>query len=91
LWLTPENEATKFIQDARTEWVLQITGVVRRRPEGAQNPNLATGEIEVAATKVEVLNPAKPIPFMINKDEDTRRIDPAEVSLSRPAPRTDAE
>ena len=67
----PGNEDAKPIQDARTEWVLQVTGVVRRRPDGAENPHLATGEIEVAASKVEVLNPAKPIPFLINKDEDT--------------------
>ena len=67
----PGNEATKLIQDARSEWVLQVTGTVRERPAGAQNPNLATGEIEIVATKVEVLNPAKPIPFVINKDEDT--------------------
>ncbi len=67
----PGNEETKSIQDARNEWVLQITGIVRKRPAGAENPNLATGEIEVAASKVEVLNPSKPIPFLINKDEDT--------------------
>ncbi len=67
----PGNEEAKSIQDARNEWVLQITGTVRRRPAGAENPNLVTGEIEVAATKVEVLNPSKPIPFLINKDEDT--------------------
>jgi aspartyl-tRNA synthetase len=67
----PGNEDAKSIQDARAEWVLQITGTVRRRPEGAENPHLVTGEIEVAATKVVVLNPAKPIPFIINKDEDT--------------------
>ncbi|RPH59921.1 MAG: aspartate--tRNA ligase, partial [Chloroflexi bacterium] len=67
----PANEAVRAIQDARSEWVLQITGAVQRRPAGAENPNLATGEIEIAATKVEVLNPAKPIPFLINKDEDT--------------------
>ena len=67
----PGSEATKSIQDARTEWVLQVTGTVRRRPDGAENPNLITGEIEVVAAKVEVLNPAKPIPFLINKDEDT--------------------
>ena len=58
------------IQHARQEWVLKVTGVVRRRPAGAENPNLATGEIEVHATKVEVLNQAKPLPFLINKDED---------------------
>jgi aspartyl-tRNA synthetase len=67
----PGNEAAKSIQDARTEWVLQITGVVQKRPAGAENPNLPTGEIEIAASSVEVLNPAKPIPFLINKDEDT--------------------
>jgi len=67
----PGSEATRLIQDARNEWVLQITGTVRRRPAGAENPNLATGEIEVAATSVEVLNQSKPIPFLINKDEET--------------------
>jgi len=67
----PENEEAKSIQEARTEWVLQITGTVRQRPQGAENPNLATGEIEIVAEKVKVLNPAKPIPFIINKDEDT--------------------
>jgi aspartyl-tRNA synthetase len=58
-------------QDARSEWVLQVTGVVRRRPAGAENPNLPTGEIEVDVEKVDVLNPAKPMPFLINKDEET--------------------
>jgi aspartyl-tRNA synthetase len=67
----PSEEDAKPIQDARIEWVLQVTGTVRRRPAGAENPNLATGEIEVAASKVEVLNPAKPTPFLINKEEDT--------------------
>jgi aspartyl-tRNA synthetase len=67
----PANEAVKSLQDARSEWVLQITGVVQLRPAGAENPHLATGDIEIAATQVTVLNPAKPIPFVINKDEDT--------------------
>jgi aspartyl-tRNA synthetase len=64
-------EAAQLLQDARMEWVLQITGQVRRRPEGAENPNLPTGEIEIEVTTCEVLNPAKPLPFLINKDEDT--------------------
>ena len=67
----PGNEETKSIQEARAEWVLQITGTVRKRPAGMENANLDTGEIEVVASKVEVLNPAKAIPFAINKDEDT--------------------
>ena len=67
----PGNPAVQIIQDARAEWVLQVIGQVRRRPEGADNPNLPTGEIEVEVIACEVLNPAKPLPFMINKDEDT--------------------
>jgi aspartyl-tRNA synthetase len=67
----PAKPEVQVAQDARAEWVLGITGVVRRRPAGAENPNMATGEIEIEATRVEVLNPSKPLPFLINKDEDT--------------------
>jgi aspartyl-tRNA synthetase len=66
----PEKAGVEAIQDARMEWVLRVTGVVRRRPQGAENPNLPTGEIEIEVTECEVLNPAKPLPFMIYKDED---------------------
>jgi len=54
----------------RMEWVIQAVGVVRKRPEGMENPDLPTGEIEVELTRVEILNPAKTPPFMINQDED---------------------
>jgi aspartyl-tRNA synthetase len=64
-------EAAQVLQDARMEWVLQVTGQVRPRPEGAENPNLPTGEIEIDVTTCEALNPSKPLPFLINKDEDT--------------------
>jgi aspartyl-tRNA synthetase len=67
----PEKPGLEVFKDARSEWVLQITGLVRRRPEGAQNPNLPTGDIEIDVQTCEVLNPSKPLPFMINKDEDT--------------------
>jgi aspartyl-tRNA synthetase len=66
----PADENVSSIQDARQEWVLKVTGIVRRRPEGAENPNLATGAIEVAVTACEVLNPAKALPFLVNKDEE---------------------
>jgi len=66
----PAKPDVRDIQDARSEWVLQITGLVRRRPAGAENPALATGEIEVEAHKVVVLNQSKPLPFMISTDED---------------------
>jgi aspartyl-tRNA synthetase len=67
----PTKPGLAAFQDARSEWVLQISGIVRKRPEGAENPNMATGEIEIEATKIEVLNSAKPLPFMVNKDEET--------------------
>src|SRR5512133_2171946 len=68
---TVHSEAAQVLQDARMEWVLQVTGEVRRRPAGAENPHLPTGEIEIDVTTCEALNPAKPLPFLINKDEDT--------------------
>ena len=63
-------EAHQLVQDTRVEWVLQIKGVVNRRPEGMENPNLATGEIEVEIQQLMVLNPANTPPFAINKEED---------------------
>ena len=50
----------------RSEYCLKITGTVSLRPEGNQNPNLPTGEIEVIATDVEVLSAAAPLPFPID-------------------------
>ena len=67
----PALPGLETIQDARQEWVLQITGEVRHRPEGAENPNLATGEIEIEVKHCQALNPSKPLPFLIYKDEDT--------------------
>lgn len=54
----------------RTEWVIKVVGIVRKRPEGMHNPDLATGEIEVEIKEVEILNPAKTPPFLINQEED---------------------
>lgn len=63
-------QAHQAMADVRAEWVVQIEGKVRRRPAGAENPNLPTGEIEVEVQQVVVLNPAKTPPFAINKEED---------------------
>ncbi|MYC08049.1 MAG: aspartate--tRNA ligase [Chloroflexi bacterium] len=54
----------------RNEWVVQVTGVVAARPEGTVNPNIATGEIEVAAEQVKVLNESKTPPFYINEESE---------------------
>jgi aspartyl-tRNA synthetase len=50
----------------RNEFVLRVVGEVCRRPEGNANPNLPTGDIEVVASEVEVLNEAAPLPFQID-------------------------
>jgi aspartyl-tRNA synthetase len=50
----------------RNEFVLRVVGEVSMRPEGNANPNLPTGEIEVVASEVEVLNEAAPLPFQID-------------------------
>jgi aspartyl-tRNA synthetase len=60
---------------ARSEYVLRITGHVRRRPEGTANPSLRSGEVEVLAHAVEVLNASVPPPFQLDDDnlsENTR-------------------
>src|SRR3970040_1985265 len=58
------KETLEEILRIRFEWVLQITGLVHKRPAGMENPKMATGEIEVIAHEVKILNPAKTLPMM---------------------------
>lgn len=55
----------------RSEYCLKIVGEVALRPEGNANPNLPTGEIEIIATEVEVLNEAAPLPFPVEEHHAT--------------------
>ena len=70
------KETLDTVANIRFEWVLQITGTVQKRPQGMENPNMATGEIEVIASEINVLNPAKTLPFMVNNG-DTNEADEA--------------
>lgn len=63
---SPEVHAVA--EEARSEFVLQVRGVVRSRPPEAHNPELATGDIEVTATSATVLNPARTTPLYIAKE-----------------------
>ncbi len=63
-------EADRSLDPVRMEWVIQVTGEVRKRLPGAENPNMPTGEVEVLAGKVVILNPAKTPPMLVYKDED---------------------
>jgi aspartyl-tRNA synthetase len=60
----------KAMIPVRSEWVIQVEGEVRKRPDGMINPSLSTGEIEVVVNRVTILNPAKTPPIYINKDEE---------------------
>jgi aspartyl-tRNA synthetase len=70
--INPEGSAEAHAKaDAlRVEYVLSVRGVVRRRPAGTENPNLPTGEVEVAASSLAILNESKPIPFSLEDDTD---------------------
>src|SRR6185437_10317202 len=54
----------------RGEWVVRVTGLVRPRPEGTVNPNLPSGQVELVARELELLNRSDPLPFQL--DEDVR-------------------
>jgi aspartyl-tRNA synthetase len=68
----PDNsqQAHQAAVPLRIEWVIQVQGVVRKRPAGMENPDLPTGEVEVEVSDFKVLNPAKTPPFPINKEEE---------------------
>src|SRR3989304_4528215 len=59
------GEAYGVADKARGEYVLQVTGRVRPRPEGTVNPNLESGEVEVLAQSITILNAAKTVPMPI--------------------------
>jgi aspartyl-tRNA synthetase len=80
----PEAHAT--LQQARSEYVLQIEGVVEARPEGMTNPDIPTGEVEVVVHAVKILNPAKTPPFYIYDDspvDETLRLKYRYLDLRR--------
>lgn len=64
------DDAELFAQaeKLRNEWVIQVTGRVRPRPEGTVNPNLPSGEVEVYVASMEILNRAEALPFQIDED-----------------------
>ena len=74
--------------EARNEWVIQVSGVARHRPEGTTNPDLPTGEVEVAVDELTVLNESKVPPFYINEEqpglEEALRLQYRYLDLRRP-------
>ena len=64
------EESFQAADRVRSEYVLRMTGRVRRRQAGAENPNMATGEIEVLGAELEVLNPSATPPFGLDEHSD---------------------
>ncbi len=64
------KEVLDQVANVRFEWVLQIEGLVQKRPDGMANPKMETGEIEIIARNITILNPAKTLPFMVSSDAD---------------------
>ncbi len=64
--LYPDAHATA--DTLRNEWVVQLTGEVTRRPAGTENTKIATGDVEIIASSLTVLNPSRTPPFAINEE-----------------------
>ena len=73
-------------ESVRNEFVLRMTGKVRRRPAGTENENLTSGEIEVLCHEIEVLNASATPPFQVDDDNlsETTRLTHRVIDLRRP-------
>ena len=83
----PDRQASfASAETVRNEFVLRVTGLVRRRPEGTTNANIASGEIEVLAHELEILNPSLTPPFQLDDDNlsETVRLTHRVIDLRRP-------
>ena len=83
----PDNpEMFALAEGVRNEFVLRITGRVRRRPEGTVNSNLATGEIEILCQTLEIVNPAVTPPFQLDEENlsENVRLTHRVLDLRRP-------
>ena len=79
-------EMFKIAESVRSEFVLRITGLVRRRPAGTTNANLTSGEIEILCHEIEVLNTAVTPPFQLDDDNlsENVRLTHRVIDLRRP-------
>jgi len=86
--VNPENEpaADEILRGLRNEYCIMITGTVRQRPDGTINPEMATGEVEVGVSRLEVLSTADVLPFQIDERfdaDESRRLQYRYLDLRR--------
>ncbi len=83
-------EAHRIASELRSEYVVQISGTVVPRLAGTENPNLSTGDIEIAAEHIEILNPSRTTPFPISDNiqvDESLRLKYRYLDLRRPGMR----
>lgn len=80
------DDAFRTAEQVRSEFVLQVAGLVRHRPAGTENPGMRSGQIEVLASRIEVLNAAQTPPFQVDEDEvhEDKRLRYRYLDLRRP-------
>ena len=66
----PDSPAFKVAETFRSEWVVRIDGKVRRRPDGTENADLPTGQVEIYIKEIEVLGPAGDLPMPVAGDQE---------------------
>lgn len=64
-----QTEAFRLAEQARAEYVLSVSGTLREREEGLKNPNLPTGNVELAVDTIRVLNRSEPLPIPVHDDD----------------------
>ncbi len=83
----PDNRATfETAEKLRNEFVIRVTGAIRARPDGTVNANLVSGEVELLANEIEILNPALTPPFLMDDDSlsENVRLEYRFLDLRRP-------
>ncbi|MCP3677228.1 MAG: aspartate--tRNA ligase, partial [Deltaproteobacteria bacterium] len=83
-----DAEAHRQAHSIRSEYVLAVKGNINRRPEETENPELKTGEVEMAVSQVRILNVAEPPPFLIEDDAEVHesvRLKYRYLDLRRPS------
>jgi len=86
--IDPDTPAAFAIAETvRSEYVLRVVCKARARPEGTVNPNIPTGEVEMLASEIEILNPSLTPPFMLDDENltETVRLEHRYIDLRRPA------
>jgi aspartyl-tRNA synthetase len=86
--INPDAKAAFAVAESvRSEYVLKVICLVQARPEGATNANLATGEVEMIATEIEILNASLTPPFQLDDENltETVRLQHRYIDLRRPA------